>query len=87
MTTTEINLTDSQANALHALARRTGKSEDDLLREAVDRFIGDVSETATSHQKRLESLRQAKGMWKDRQDLPDFEKLRREWDRFDLGSN
>jgi hypothetical protein len=29
---------------------------------------------------RLELLRGARGMWKDRDDLPDFEALRREFD-------
>lgn len=31
---------------------------------------------------RLAKLRQACGIWRDRDDLPDFEALRREWDRF-----
>jgi hypothetical protein len=31
--------------------------------------------------RRLDDLRQARGLWADRQDLPDFETLRREWDR------
>ena len=33
-------------------------------------------------QDRLAKLRQACGIWRDRDDLPDFEALRREWDRF-----
>lgn len=28
-----------------------------------------------------ESLRKAKGIWKDRDDLPDFDELRKEWSR------
>jgi hypothetical protein len=33
------------------------------------------------HQERLRKLRAARGLWKDRSDLPDFVALRREWDR------
>ncbi|MGI8642047.1 MAG: CopG family transcriptional regulator [Pyrinomonadaceae bacterium] len=82
----QINLTDSQTDALQKLARRTGKTEDELLQEAVSKLIAEVGEAETKRQKRLESLRRAKGIWKDRDDLPDFEKLRTEWDRFDFES-
>jgi len=84
MTTAQINLTDSQADALQKLARRTGKTEDELLQEAVNKLIGEIDKTEAKQQKRLESLRRAKGIWKDRDDLPDFEKLRVEWNRFDF---
>ncbi len=30
---------------------------------------------------REDLIRAAAGMWKDRRDLPDFDKLRAEWDR------
>lgn len=81
MTTAQINLTDSQANALSALARQTGKSEDELLREAVDKLIGDVETTEEKRREWLEALRGAKGIWKDREDLPTAQELRDEWDR------
>ncbi len=84
MITTQINLTDSQADALQELARRTGKTEDELLQEAVNKLIGEVDQTEAKLRKRLESLCRAKGIWKDRDDLPDFEKLRAEWNRFDF---
>ncbi len=82
MITAQINLTDSQVNALHKLSVQTGKTEDELLQEAVNKLISEVGETEAKRQKWLESLRQAKGMWKDRDDLPDFRKLRKEFDRF-----
>jgi len=82
MTTAQISLTDSQTDALRKLARRTGKTEDELLQEAVSRLIGEVGEVEAKRRKRLQRLRRAKGIWKDRDDLPDFEKLRAEWDRF-----
>lgn len=82
MTTAQINLTDLQANALHKLSAQTGKTEDELLQEAVNKLIGEVGEVEAKRHKRLEKLRRARGIWKDRDDLPDFEKLRAEWDRF-----
>ncbi len=85
MTTALINLTESQANALHALARKTGKTEDELLREAVNSLIGHTENLPSETKSRLANLRRARGIWKERKDLPDFERLRAEWDRFDLG--
>ncbi len=86
MTTTQINLTDSQIDALHKLSVQTGKTEDELLQQAVNKLIDEVGETEAKRQKRLENLKQAKGIWKDRDDLPDFQKLRTEWDRFNFES-
>lgn len=34
---------------------------------------------------RVKKMRQARGLWKDRQDLPDFRELRKEWDRLNIG--
>ena len=84
MITAQINLTDSQVDALHKLSLQTGKTEDELLQEAVNKLIGEVGEAEVKRQERLESLRRARGIWKDRDDLPDFEKLRAEWDRFNF---
>ena len=83
MTTLQINLTNSQIDALHKLSEQTGKTEDELLQEAVAKFVSEVSEAESERQERLNRLRRARGIWKDRGDLPDFEKLRAEWDRFD----
>ena len=82
MTTAQINLTDSQVNALHKLSLQTGKSENELLQEAVNSLISEVGEAEAKRQKWLASLRQAKGIWKDRNDLPDFREVRKEFDRF-----
>jgi hypothetical protein len=77
MATTTIELTDTQNEALHRLAQRTGKTAQQLLREAVEQFL---SQLPTGH--RLALLHQARGMWKDRQDLPDLAQLRAEFNRF-----
>jgi hypothetical protein len=58
------------------LADRTGKSQSELIREAIDRYF-----TSGRRADRLTLLQEARGLWKDREDLPDFSALRSELDR------
>ncbi len=73
---TQIYLTDEERKALRVIARRLRKTQSQVIRAAVDRFIDRQIGV-----NRLESLRQVCGIWKDRRDLPDFAKIRRELDR------
>jgi Arc/MetJ-type ribon-helix-helix transcriptional regulator len=76
MVRTQIYLTDHQRDELTAIAKTVGKKQSELIREAVDRLIDEEG------RKRREAvLREAAGMWKDREDLPDFRAMRAEWDR------
>jgi predicted transcriptional regulator len=80
MPMTTINLTEENSEKLEAIARRTGKSRDELLNEAVEKLV-DTPELQPASVDWKAALMQAAGMWKDRDDLPDFEEIRRSWDR------
>ena len=76
MQRTQIYLSAAEREGLQALALRSGRSQSALIREAIDAFL-------RQHQprERLARLRQARGIWAQRTDLPDWSALRRELDR------
>jgi len=76
MQTDHITLTDQESKALRAIAQQTGRTQDELIREAVEQLIAQFH-----HSDRRALLVQARGMWKDRNDVPALETLRNEWDR------
>jgi hypothetical protein len=82
MRRTQIYLTDREQTAVKSIARRLGKSQSEVIRTAVDRLID--RECSAS---RLDLIRSARGLWSDRQDLPDADALRSEWDRLEAGAD
>ncbi|RJQ51607.1 MAG: ribbon-helix-helix protein, CopG family [Actinobacteria bacterium] len=76
MERTQIYLTDREKKAVKSIARRLGKTQSEVIRTAVDRFI-DRESTGN----RLDALRRGRGLWKGRKDLPNFELVRQELDR------
>lgn len=76
MTVTQIQLRDDEASALKKLAKRTGKTEAELILQAVEDMLSNVPDAT-----RRERLVQARGMWHDHDALPSAGELRREWDR------
>ena len=76
MVRTQIYLTKRQRIGLSAIARTSGRKQSELIREAVDSFIERMGENRQNT-----IIENAAGIWRDRDDLPNFESLRREWDR------
>jgi hypothetical protein len=79
MRRTQIYLTEAQDRALKRLARTTGRSQSQLIRDAVDRLIAAPPAQAGNWK---EAFRRARGMWADRADLDQlFGELRGEGDQ------
>ncbi|MGB9499859.1 MAG: CopG family transcriptional regulator [Dissulfuribacterales bacterium] len=76
MIRTQIYLTARQRAELIVISKILEKKQSELIREAIDRLIDQAG-----HSRREVVLREAAGIWKDRIDLPDFKKIRTEWDR------
>lgn len=76
MVRTQIYLTEVEQEALRSLSQTTGRSQSELIREAIDAML--------ERQKpadRRAAMRRARGMWSDRTDLPELRELRDELDR------
>ena len=76
MLETELNLTEDERHALQEISRRTGRSESDLIHEALGSLIAGFN-----LEDRRAQMQKARGIWKDRQDLPALDDLRAEWNR------
>ena len=76
MLETDVALTNHDRDVLEEISQRTGKTQSELIREAVEHFIAEFQ-----IDDRRALMQKARGIWKDRQDLPALENLRREWNR------
>lgn len=76
MRRTQIYLSDHEHQGLQVLAQRCGRTQSALIREAVDVLL-----QQQQPESRLVRLREGRGLWAQRQDLPDWSALRRELDR------
>jgi Arc/MetJ-type ribon-helix-helix transcriptional regulator len=76
MIRTQIFLTDKQRSEIAVIAEAQGKKQSEIIREAIDRLIDQ-----TAQNRKIAALREAAGIWKNRDDLPDFRAIRSEWDR------
>ncbi len=76
MVRTQVYLTEDERAGLEDISRLTGKKQSELIREAVDMFLD-----ASGKVYREMVLKEAAGMWKNRNDLPCFERVRLSWNR------
>ena len=76
MVRTQVYLSDRQRAKLALIAKKTGKKQSEIIREAIDRLI---DKSGQNEQKA--ALKAAAGIWKDRSDLPAYRESRSEWDR------
>ncbi len=74
--TANVALNDQDSLALRTIAEQTGKSAEELIYGAIKELISRFQQT-----KRLDLLRQARGIWQSRDDLPELETLRAEMNR------
>jgi hypothetical protein len=71
-----IAVSEATHRTIQELVEVTGIPADELVRQAIDDL-----EAKLRLASRRQALQQARGMWKNRMDLPDLGNLRREWDR------
>jgi|TARA_Y100000294_G_scaffold165955_1_gene173930 metal-responsive CopG/Arc/MetJ family transcriptional regulator len=76
MIRTQVYLEESASKKLRSIAIQTGKKQSELIREAISKFI-----SIAQNKDPIARMQKAKGIWKNRKDLPNFKKLRGEWDR------
>ncbi len=76
MIRTQIYLTEDEHQGVTRLAKASGKKQSEVIREAIDEYLGKVGP-----QDKLSRIRKAKGIWNDREDM-DLEALRKNFDRF-----
>jgi predicted transcriptional regulator len=87
MVATMLKLTEENKRKLDELARQTGKTPDDLANEAIGRLTLETP-VGPKEPDWKAAWRQAAGMWKDRDDIPELmAQLRREWNRVEPPEN
>ena len=74
--TTQITLNETESQIIASLSESRGVTQEEILHQAIEQFLAQHQS-----QSRLAALRQARGIWRDREDVPDVAALRNEWER------
>ena len=72
--TTQITLSETESQILASLSESRGVTPEEILHQAIEQFLAQQQTKS-----RLAALRQARGIWRDREDAPDVAALRSEW--------
>ena len=80
MIETQIYLTEKESDSLQRLANQMGKTPNGLIQEAVAKLLSQFDEE-TLRKNRMA----AAGIWRNRDDIPDLDDMRRSAERFHLG--
>jgi len=78
MIRTQIYLTAAERNGLIVLSKKTGLHQSFLIREAIDQYI---AKEKLAKKDKANALKSAAGIWANRDDLPDLDSIRKEFDR------
>jgi hypothetical protein len=82
MSVLQVTLSETNSRRVNELSRTTGKTPEQLVNDALAQF---ASETEAEEQQKFQEWRQAMlrvaGIWSERDDLPDFDDIRRSMDR------
>lgn len=85
MSAVQVKLNEQNSQRADELARQTGKTAEELVNDAFERFAEVAAQDDEEERRKFLAWREAAmkvaGIWKDRTDLPDFEELRKSWDR------
>ena len=76
MVRTQVYLSEKEKFEIEQIARLSGKSQSEILRDAVDQYI--ILKKSKSWK---EKISVGRGIWEKRDDLPDFDKIRKEMDQ------
>ena len=76
MIRTQIYIEESTSEIIRSIALKTGRKQSEIIRDAIAKYIVKYQPHDSASR-----LRRARGIWKDREDLPSIKNLRNEWDR------
>ena len=71
--TTQITLSETESQSIASLSESRGVTQEEILHQAIEQFLAQHQT-----QSRLAALQQARGIWRDRDDVPDVAALRSE---------